>query len=83
LRDIKETTDKWTTQSILNSINTKLAIIVSIIVIGLLSNGYRTVVDSETRRQAVIIERMQKRITELREQKESCESGTPMPLLKD
>lgn len=65
----------------MDSINFKLAIILTIIVIGLLSNGLRTYVDlvGDTRQRR--IEYLDKRVAALEARLEACESGTPQPVI--
>lgn len=79
---IKKDVDNWTIQSLMSSINSKLAIIVVIILVGIASNAYRSFVDDTNRRQAKQIEYMGKRIKDLRDQLDSCNTGTPMPTIK-
>lgn len=79
---IKKDVDNWTIQSLMSSINSKLAIVVVIILIGIASNAYRSFVDDTNRRQTKQIEQMGKRIKYLRDQLDSCNTGTPMPTIK-
>lgn len=74
----------------IESINYKFAIILAIIVIGLLSNGVRSYLDLKGDQRQKRIEFLDKRNEELvqrlralRERADACETGTPMPRIKD
>lgn len=61
------------------AVNFRFAVLIVMILIGLMSNAYRTVIDKENREKTQIIQNMQKRITQLREEKEQCMSGSTTP----
>lgn len=70
----------------IESINYKFAIILAIIVIGLLSNGVRSYLDVKGDKRQHRIEYLDKQVIEMQDtimklsaEKDSCETGTPMP----
>lgn len=73
----------YNTSRAVESINFKLAVILTIIIIGIASNAYRSWVDQENREKTQIIQKMQERIKDLNAKLTACESGTPQPNLRD
>lgn len=85
---VKKMVDDYQTQSLLSSINSKLLVIVAIIVFGIGSNLFRSYLDfMGDKRQARINfldkrnEELVQRLRSVRDRADACESSVPMPTI--
>lgn len=83
MNNIREQVNSYNHARSLESINYKLAIVLLIIIIGIGSNAIRTWADLQGDKRQQRIEYLDSRVRELESKLEACESGTPMPSIKD
>lgn len=74
----------------LESVNFKVVIILALIILGILSNGLRTYLDLTGDSRQTRIEYLDQQVIEMQDtimrlsaELESCNTGTPMPFIKD